>query len=93
MNETRTNFHNQAAQIMSLETLVGQIATLLSKRQLSTLPSTSEINPRREGKEQCNTIIMRSCKEIEGAKRGAIVTKEREKLVEEEKGKHSTKVI
>ena len=93
MNETRTNFHNQATQILSLETLVSQIATLLSKRQLSTLPSTSEINQIREGKEKCNTIIMRSCKEIEGAKRGVIVTKEREKLVEEEKSKHSTKVI
>ena len=60
--EIRTNFQNQGAQIQSLETQVGQFAQMLSKRLHGNFPNTSEANPRREGKEQCQVITVRSGK-------------------------------
>ena len=58
-NETRTSLNNQAAHLRSLEV---QMASLLSKRQHGNLPSTSEVNPRREGKEHCKAVTLRSGK-------------------------------
>ena len=49
-NETRTSLNNQAAQLQNLEVQMGQMASLLSERQQGNFPSTSEINPMREGK-------------------------------------------
>ena len=46
-NETRTSLNNQAAQLRNLEVQMGQMVSLLSKRQHENLPSTSEANPRR----------------------------------------------
>ena len=42
-----------------------QMASLLSKRQHENLPSTSEDNPMREGKEHCKDVTLRSGKTLE----------------------------
>ena len=44
---------------------MGQMASLLSERQHGNLPSTSEVNPRREGKKHCKAITLRSGKTLE----------------------------
>ena len=44
---------------------MGQMASLLSERQHGNLPSTSEVNPRREGNEHCKAITLRSGKTLE----------------------------
>ena len=49
-NETRTSLNNQAAQLRNLEVQMGQMATLFSERQQGNFPSTSKVNPGREGK-------------------------------------------
>ena len=59
-NETRTSLNNQAAQLQNLEVQMGQMALLLSERQHGNLPSTYEVNPRREGKEHCKVVTLRS---------------------------------
>ena len=41
---------------------------MLSEKQLGALPSNFEVNARRGGMEQCNLIILRSGKELEGPK-------------------------
>ena len=64
-NETRTSLNNQAAQLPNLEVKMGQMASLLSKRQHENLPSTSEVNPRREGKEHYKAVTLRSSKTLE----------------------------
>ncbi|XP_062100691.1 uncharacterized protein LOC133806615 [Humulus lupulus] len=57
MTETR-------ASIQSLDTQIGQLATLMKNRSEENLPSTTEVNP----KEQCNAISLRSGKELKGPK-------------------------
>ena len=64
-NETRTSLNNQAAQPRNLDVQIGQMASLLSERQHGNLPSTVEINPKREGKEHCKAITLRSGKTLE----------------------------
>ena len=44
---------------------MGQMASLLAKRQHGSLPSNSEVNPRGEGKEYCKAITLRSGRELE----------------------------
>ena len=44
---------------------MGQMATLFSERQQGNLPSTFVVNPRREGKEHCKAITLRSGKTLE----------------------------
>ena len=58
MNETKANMqqqatqlNNQAAQLRNLEVQMGQMANLLTERQPGSLPSNSEVNPRRDGSE------------------------------------------
>ena len=94
-NETRTSLNNQAAQLRNLEVQMGQMASLLSERQHRNLPSTSEVNPRREGKEHFKAVTLRSGKTLElsveaqeedenpvgSEKSNAEVTKDAEKLV------------
>ena len=60
-NETRTSLTNQVVQ---LRNEMGQMASLLFKRQHGNLSSTSEVNPRREGIEHCKAITLRSGKEL-----------------------------
>ena len=64
-NETRTSLNNQAAQLRNLEVQMGQMASLFNERQQGNLPSTSEVNPRRDGKEHHKAITLRSGKTVE----------------------------
>ena len=63
--ETRTSLNNQAAQLRNLEVQLGQMASLLSKRQQGNFPSTSEVNPRIEGKEHYKVVTLRNGKTLE----------------------------
>ena len=60
--ETRISLNNQATRLRNLEV---QMASLLSERQHGNLPSTSEVNPRREGMEHCRDVTLRSGKTLE----------------------------
>ena len=44
---------------------MGQMASLFNERQQGNLPNTFEVTPRKEGKEHCKAIIMRSGKMVE----------------------------
>ena len=72
MNETKANMqqqatqlNNQAAQLSSLEAQMGQMANLLTERQPGSLPSNSEVNPRRDGNEHVKAVTLRSGKDLE----------------------------
>ena len=72
MNETKANMQqqatqliNQAAQLRNLEVQMGQMANLLTERQPGSLPSNSEVNPRRNGNEHVKAVMLRSGKELE----------------------------
>ena len=72
MNETKANMqqqatqsNNQAAQLRSLEAKMGQMENLLTERQPGSLPSNSEVNPRRDGNEHVKAVMLRSGKELE----------------------------
>ena len=72
MNETKANMqqqatqlNNQAAQLRSLEAQMGQMANLLTERQPGSLPSNSEVNPRRDGNEHVKAVTLRSGKDLE----------------------------
>ena len=72
MNETKANMqqqatqlNNQAAELRNLEVQMGQMANLLTKRQPGSLPSNSEVNPRRDGNEHVKAVMLRSGKELE----------------------------
>ncbi|XP_024022201.1 uncharacterized protein LOC112091842 [Morus notabilis] len=56
---------NQSAQIISLDVQISQMANMFSERQQGNLPSTSEVNPKRDGKEYCKAVTLRSGKELE----------------------------
>ena len=68
VNETRTFLANQVAQLRNLEI---QMASMFNERQQGNLPSTSEVNPRRDGKEHCKAITLRSGKTIEKTVQGS----------------------
>ena len=44
---------------------MGQMENLLTERQPSSLPSNSEVNPRRDGNEHVKAVMLRSLKELE----------------------------
>ena len=44
---------------------MGQMENLLTKRQPGSLPSNSEVNPRRDGNEHVKAVMLRSGKELE----------------------------
>ena len=44
---------------------MGQMANLLTERQPGSLPSNSEVNPRRDGNEHVKVVMLRSGKELE----------------------------
>ena len=80
MNETKANMqqqatqlNNQAAQLRSLEAQMGQMANLLTERQPGSLPSNSEVNPRRDGNEHVKAITLRSGKECESQVKPPVV--------------------
>ena len=63
-NETRTSLNNQVTQLRNLEVQMGQMASLLCEWQHENLPSTSEVNLRREGKEHYKVVTLRSGKTL-----------------------------
>ena len=65
MQQQATQLNNQAAQLRSLEAQMGQMGNLLTERQPASLPSNSEINPRRDGNEHVKADMLRSGKELE----------------------------
>ena len=70
--------NSQTVAIRNFEVQMGQIANALNTRPPGTLPSNTEENPEREGKEQVNAITMRSGNEIP-SRDPPIVKKEIEK--------------
>ena len=65
MQQHATQLNNQATQLRNLEVQMGQMANLLTERQSGSLPSNSEVNPRREGNEHVKAVMLRSGKELE----------------------------
>ena len=65
VNETITSLTNQDAQLRNLEARMGQMVTIFNKRQQGNLPSTLEVNSRRDEKEHCKAITLRSGKNVE----------------------------
>ena len=57
--------NNKAAQLRSLEAQMGQMENLLTERQPGSLPSNSEVNPRRDGNEHVKVVTLRSGKDLE----------------------------
>ncbi|XP_062086086.1 uncharacterized protein LOC133792186 [Humulus lupulus] len=55
---------SQVASLRNLEIQMGQLANELRNRPQGTLPSDTE-NPRRDGKEQCKVVTLRSGKNLE----------------------------
>ncbi|EOY09066.1 Uncharacterized protein TCM_024420 [Theobroma cacao] len=63
MTKTNAFIQNQATSIRNLEIQVGQLASALNIRPQGILPSDTEPNPRREGKEHCMAITLHNGKE------------------------------
>ena len=90
MNETKANMqqqatqlNNQAAQLRNLEVQMGQMANLLTERQPGSLPSNSEVNPRRDGNEHVKAVTLRSGKELEAQEQSPVIEKvENEKVIQ-----------
>ena len=90
MNETKANMqqqttqlNNQAAQLRNLEVQMGQMANLLTERQPGSLPSNSEVNPRRDGNEHVKVVMLRSGKELETQEQSPVIEEvENEKVIQ-----------
>ena len=90
MNETKANMqqqatqlNNQAAQLRKLEAQMGQMANLLTERQPSSLPSNSEVNPRRDVNEHVKAVTLRSGKELETQEKSPVIEEvETEKVIQ-----------
>ena len=99
MNETKANMqqqatqlNNQAAQLRSLEAQMGQMANLLTERQPSSLPSNSEVNPRRDGNEHVKAVMLRSGKELESQLQPPVVEQlETEEITQPERKEDADK--
>ena len=62
---------------------MGQMANLLTERQPGSLPSNSEVNPRRDGNEHVKAVMLRSGKELETQGQSPVVEKlETEKVIQ-----------
>ena len=90
MNETKANMQQQAtqlnnevAQLRNLEVQMGQMANLLTERQPGSLPSNSEVNPRRDGNEHFKVVMLRSGKELETQGQSPVIEQlETEKVIQ-----------
>ena len=90
MNETKANMqqqatqlNNQAAQLRSLEAQMGKMANLLTERQPGSLPSNSEVNPRRDGNEHVKAVTLRSGKDLETKEKPSVTEEvEAEKVIQ-----------
>ena len=65
VNETRTSLTNQAVKLRNLEVQMGQMASMFNERQQGNLPNTLDVNPRRDDKEHCKAITLRSGNTVE----------------------------
>ena len=62
---------------------MGQMKNLLTERQLGSLPSNSEVNPRRDGNEHVKAVMLRSGKELETKVKSPIIEEvEAEKIIQ-----------
>ena len=99
MNETKANMqqqatqlNNQAAQLRNLEVQMGQMENLLTERQSGSLPSNSEVNPRRDGNEHVKAVMLRSGKELETQGKAPVVELlETEKVIQPEQNDDANK--
>ena len=99
MNETKANMqqqatqlNNQAAQLRNLEVQMGQMANLLTERQPGSLPSNSEVNPRRDGNEHVKSVMLRSGKELEAKGQSPVIEEvETEKVIQPEQNDDANK--
>lgn len=62
--KNETIVQSQALSLRNLENQMGQLATAMSSRTQGSLPSNTE-DPRREGKEHCKVISLRSGKNVD----------------------------
>ena len=61
---------------------MGQMANLLTERQPGSLPSNSEVNPRRDGNEHVKAFTLRSGKELETQEQSPVIEEvENEKVI------------
>ena len=62
---------------------MGQMANLLTEWQPGSLPSNSEVNPRRDGNEHVKVVTLRSGKELETQEQFPVIEEvETEKVVQ-----------
>ena len=62
---------------------MGQMANLLTERQPGSLPSNSEVNPRRDGNEHVKAVMLRSGKELETQGQSPVIERlETEKVIQ-----------
>ena len=62
---------------------MGQMANLLTERQSGSLPSNSEVNPRRDGNEHVKAVTLRSGKELETQEQSPVIKEvETEKVIQ-----------
>ena len=62
---------------------MGQMANLLTEMQPGSLPSNSEVNPRRDGNEHVKEVTLRSGKELETQKQSPVIEEvENEKVIQ-----------
>ena len=71
MEQTTNLFHNQSAQIQSqgitiknIENQFGQLTNSMNFLPQGALPSNTEQNPKKEGKEQCKAILSHKAHEL-----------------------------
>ena len=90
MNETKANMqqqatqlNNQEEQLRNLEVQMSQMVNLLTERQPGSLPSNSEVNPRRDGNEHVKEVTLRSGKELEAHEQSSVIKEvENEKVIQ-----------
>lgn len=56
--------NNPEVSIRNMENQMGQLVSAINNRPQGTLPRDTEINPRRECKEYCKAVTLRSGKEL-----------------------------
>ena len=62
---------------------MGQMENLLTERQPGSLPSNSEVNPRRDGNEHAKAVMLRSGKELEVKGQSPVIEEvETEKVIQ-----------
>ena len=62
---------------------MGQMANLLTERQPGSLPSNSEVNPRRDGNEHVKAVMLRSGNELEDKGQSPVIEEvETEKVIQ-----------